>query len=163
MPTLVLVHVVTGLVGIAAGLIALAGAFRRRPMPRGNALFLLATAAADATGLAFLPVDGMTSAQAVDLFSVALLAVAAYARYRRRLTGGWGQVYVVAAVAALFLNVLIATAQSFLHVRALHALAPSQASPVFVGIKVGLLVGFGGTAVVLTRRAGRPVEEQTPV
>ena len=92
-----------------------------------------------------------------------LLAAAAYARYRRRLAGGWAQVYVVAAVAALFLNVLIATAQSFLHVHALHALAPSQASPVFVGIKVGLLLLFGGTAVVLIRRGGRAVENEASV
>ncbi len=155
MSTFILVHVVTGLVGIASGLIAVAGAFRHHRLPRWNALFLVTTAAACGTGLARLPIDGMTSAQAVALFSAGLLAVAAYARYRRRLAGGWGQVYAVAAVAALFLDVLIATPQSFQHVRFLHALAPTQHSPAYVGLKAALLLACGGAAIALARRAGR--------
>ena len=158
MSTLTLFHVATGLVGIASGLVALAGAFRGRRMARWNALFLSTTAAASATGLVFLPAVGLTSAQAVALFSAALLAVAAYARYARRLAGGWNQIYVLAAVAAVFLNVLIATAQSFQHVHALQVLAPTQHSPLFVGLKVALLAVFGAVAIALVRRAGRQAQ-----
>jgi drug/metabolite transporter (DMT)-like permease len=156
MSILILTHVVTGLGGIASGLIVLVGTFLRKRMPGWNALFLLTTAAACATGLVFLPIDGVTSAQVVDFFSVFLLVVATYARYVRRLHGGWNQVYAVTAIAAVFLNVLIATAQSFLHFRLLKAVAPSQRSPVFVAVKVTLLSLCLAIAFVLAKRAGRP-------
>jgi drug/metabolite transporter (DMT)-like permease len=155
MSILVFLHVVTGLLGIAAGLVVVVGAFCRRTLARWNALFLSTTAAACATGFAYFPIDGMTSAQAVALFTAALLVVAAYARYARRLGGGWSQVYVGSAVAALFLNVLIATTQSFQHVRTLQALAPTQRSPLYVSLKVALLAVFIALAIVLVRREGR--------
>jgi hypothetical protein len=157
MSILVLTHVVTGLVGIASGLIVVVGIFCRRRMARWNALFLATTAAACATGFAFLPADGVTSAQVVALFSAILLAVAAYARYGRHLAGRWQQVYAVAAVYALSLNVLIATAQSFLHFRFLQALAPTQHSPVYVAVKVALLLLCLAIAFALARRVGRQI------
>ena len=107
-----------------------------------NAAFLLATAAACATGFVFLPTGGVTSAQIVAFFLASLLVVAADARYVRCLHGSWNQVYAFTAVGALFLNVLITTAQSFLHVRALKELAPTQHSPAYVAVKVSLLLLF---------------------
>ena len=160
MSILILIHVVTGLVGIAAGIVVLAGTFLRQRMARWNALFLSATAAASATGLAFPPTGGMTSAQVVALISIAFLGLAAYARYVRRLDGGWNQIYAFTAVAALFLNVLIATAQSFLHFRFLKAIAPTQHGPAYVAVKVMLLVLFAATAVVVARRGGRDAGRQ---
>src|SRR5205823_263890 len=138
MSNLILAHVVTGLAGIASGLIAVTGMFYRKRMACWNAVFLLTTVAACATGFVFLPTDGVTSAQLVAFFLTFLLAVAAYARYVRRLDGSWNQVYAFTAVGALFLNVLITTAQSFLHIRALNALAPTQHSPVYVAVKFTL-------------------------
>ncbi len=161
MAILTLTYVVTGLAGIAAGLVVLVGTCFRKRMARWTAVFLSSTAAACATGLAFLPVDGLTSAQAVAIFSAVLLTAAAYARYFRRLEGSWNQVYAVSAVGALFLNVLIATTQSFLHVRFLKAIAATQHSPVYVAVKVALLLLFTATAVVVVRRAGRQVPGRT--
>jgi hypothetical protein len=155
MSTLVLAHVVTGLVGIASGTIAVAGMFYRKRMVWWNAVFLLTTAAACATGFVFLPTDGVTSAQLVAFLLTFLLVLAAYARYGRRLEGSWNQVYAFTAVGALFLNVLITVAQSFVHIPVLKALAPTQNSPVFVGVKVTLLVLFVVMVIVSAKRAGR--------
>ncbi len=159
MSVLVLTHVVTGLVGIASGLIVLVGTFFRKRMARWNALFLSTTAAACATGFAFLPAVGITSAQLVGFLLTMLLAVAAYARYPQRLEGGWGQVYAVTAAYAIFLNSLIATAQSFQHVRVLQTLAPTQHSPAYVAVKVTLLLLFLAVAFVLAKRAGRQLPD----
>ena len=157
MSTLVLIHIVTGLVGIAAGGVALAGMFFGHPMPRWNGLFLSTTFASCATGFAFLPIDGVTSAQLVSFYTVALLAVAAHARYGRGLRGRWTQVYAVAALYTVFLDTLIATTQSFQHVGFLRSLAPSQQSPVFVGVKVTLLLLTLAIALILARRVGRHI------
>jgi hypothetical protein len=155
MSTLILAHVVTGLAGIASGLIVVAGIFYGKRMACPNAVFLFATAAACATGFVFLPAGGVTSAQLVAFFLVFLLTTAAYARYVRRLHGSWNQVYALATVGALFLNILITTAQSFVHVRVLKTLAPTEHSPVFVAVKLVLLLLFIVVALVTARRAGR--------
>ena len=154
MSTLIHAHVATGLVGIASGLIAVAGMFYRKRMAFWNAVFLSTTAAACATGFVFLPSGGVTSAQLVAFFLSFLLGVAAYARYVQRLDGSWNQIYAFSAVGALFLNVLITTAQSFLHIRALKALAPAQQSPLFVAVKVTLLLLFIVLALITAKRAG---------
>lgn len=156
MSTLILAHVVTGLVGIASGLIAVGGIFYGRRLAGWNLVFLLMTAAACATGFVFLPSDGVTSAQLVGFFTVFLLAIAGYARYGRGLAGSWNQVYAFTAVGALFLNILITTAQSFLHIPALRALAPTQQSPVYVAVKVTLFLVFIMIALAAAKRAGRP-------
>ncbi len=153
MSTLILAHVVTGLAGIASGLVVVGGVFCRKRVAWWNGVFLSMTAAACATGFVFLPTDGVTSAQLVSFFVTFLLAVEAYARYVRRLEGSWNQVYALTAVGALFLNVLITTTQSFLHVPALNALAPTEDSPVYVAVKVGLLLLFIVLALATARRS----------
>ena len=156
MSPLILAHVLTGLLGIAAGLIVVAGIYRGKRFACWNAVFLSMTAAACATGFVFLPTAGVTSAQLVAFFTAFLLATAAYARYIRRLHRSWNQVYALATVGALFLNILITTAQSFLHVPALRALAPTEHSPVYVAVKLALLLVFSVVALVTARRAGHP-------
>jgi len=59
------------------------------------------------------------------------LAVAIYARYSRHLAGGWRSSYVVTATLALYFNVFVLAAQSFMKVPALKALAPTQSEPPF--------------------------------
>ena len=153
MSTLVVSHVVTGLAGIASGLIAVIGIHLNRQLAVWNALFLLTTMAACATGFVFLPTDGITSAQLVAFFLTGLLVVAAYARYVKHLAGSWNPVYGFMAVGALFLNVLITTAQSFVHIQVLKAWAPTQESPLFVVVKIALLLMFIVIALLTARRA----------
>jgi hypothetical protein len=126
MKTLVLVHIVAGLIGILSGAVVVAGMFIRKSRKNWVAVFLSATLLACATGFVFLPVDGFTSAQLVGLFCSILLGFATYAFYVQRLAGNWNQVYRVAAVGALYLNLLIAITQSFLHIQFLKELAPTQ-------------------------------------
>jgi hypothetical protein len=151
---LIFAHVMTGLVGIALGLISIAGIFYKRSLNRSNAVFLLATALACGTGFVFLPIAGVTSAQLVAFFLTFLLALAAYARYVRRLEGSWNPVYALTAVGAVYLNVLITTAQSFLHIRVLKELAPTQDSLIYVAVKVVLLMLFIVIALMAAKRAG---------
>jgi hypothetical protein len=155
MSTLILIHIATGLAGSLAGLTAVAGMFYGRRMNLLNVVFLLMTAAACATGFVFLPSMGITSAQLVAFFVTFLLAIAGWARFAGQLEGSWNQVYAFAAVGAIFLNVLITTAQSFQHLRVLKALAPTQQSPVYVAVKIVLLLLFGILALLTARRAGR--------
>jgi hypothetical protein len=155
MSNLILAHVVTGLAGVASGLIVVAGITTGRRMGWVNAVFILTTFAACATGFVFLPTDGVTSAQLVSFFITFLLSVAAYALYVGRLEGSWNQVYALTAVGALFSNVLITTTQTFLHVPALRAIAPTEESPLYVAVKVSLLCVFVVLAVVAAKLAGR--------
>ena len=154
MSTLIFSHIVFGSLGIASGLVTVAGMFRRKRMDIWNAVFLSTTAMACATGFVFLRVDGVTSAQLVGFFTTLLLTVAAYSRYVRRLHQSWMQIYAFTAVGALFLNILIAIAKSFLHFRMLTAIAPTQHSPVYIAVKLTLLLVFVVLAIVLARRAG---------
>jgi hypothetical protein len=153
MSPLIFIHILSGLTGIAAGLVAVVGIYLNKTFPFFNAIFLSMTAVACGTGFVFLPTDGVTSAQLVSFFVTSLLLVAAYARYAKHLAGSWNPVYAFAAVGALFLNILITTAQSFLHIPALRALAPSQQSPLYVAVKVILLLVFIAVALLVAKRA----------
>jgi hypothetical protein len=159
MSNLILAHVVTGLAGIATGLVVVAGIMVGRRVAWMDAVFILATLASCATGFVFLPTDGVTSAQLVAFFITFLLAIAAYARFVRQLKGSWNQVYALTAVGALFLNMLITTTQTFLHVSALRAIAPTEKSPVYVAVKLTLLFVFLVVAIIAARIAGRSSRE----
>jgi len=79
--------------------------------------------------------------------SVCGLALAIYARYPRRMAGGWGRTYAIAAVFSLYLNVFVLIFQLFEKVPALHAMAPTQSEPPFlvaqtICMAVFILLGF---------------------
>lgn len=161
MNVLILLHVVSGLLGISSGLVAVAGMFRRNRMPRWNAIFLTTTLAAAVTGFCFFPVDGFTSAQLVGVFCTILLALATYGRYFRHLAGSWDKVYIITAVEALYLNCLIAIAQSFQHFRWLRNVAPTQSSPVYVIIKWMLLISFIVIGFLAVKRVVKGSSDQS--
>jgi hypothetical protein len=153
MKLLVGFHMLSGLTGIIAGLIVVVGIFVGKRMSKCVAVFMLATIAACISGFYFLPVDGFTSAQVVGVFCSALLGFAGYAFYIQHLAGSWNQIYTVAAVEALYLNVLIAIAQSFQHLKFLQDLAPTQSSPIYVAVKLSALLLFVAIAYLAARRA----------
>jgi hypothetical protein len=156
MSNLVLAHVVSGLAGIVSGLVIVGGiTVGRRVTTWLNAVFILTTFGACGTGFVFLPVDGVTSAQLVSFFITLLLLIGAYAFYARRLVGSWNPIYALTVVGALFLNTLITTTQTFLHVAALRAIAPTERSPIYVAVKLTLLCVFLVIAMVVARVAGR--------
>src|SRR5437879_12160188 len=120
--TLTLVHVLLSLIGIGAGLVVMVGLLTGRSLNGWTGLFLFTTVATSVTGFGF-PFDHLLPSHKVGIISLVVLAVAILARYALHLTGAWRRIYVISAVAALYLNVFVAVVQAFLKVPALHALA----------------------------------------
>lgn len=142
-------HVVISLVAIVVGLAVVFGMFGGHAMAPWTALFLLATILTSVTGF-FFPAAKLLPSHIVGLISLAVLGVALFALYSRRLAGSWRWVYVVSAVLALYFNVFVLVAQGFMKVPALNALAPTQAEPPFAiaqGVVMLLFVVFGVIAV----------------
>jgi hypothetical protein len=62
-----------------------------------------------------------------------------FALYKEHLVGAWRWIYVVTAVASLYLNVFVLVVQSFVKVSTLNALAPTQSEPPFAITQVVVL------------------------
>jgi hypothetical protein len=144
-----LFHIVLSLVGIAAGFVVVGGFFANARLDTATLVFLATTVATSITGFGF-PFTHLLPSHIVGLISLAVLAVAIYARYPGRLGGVWRWVYVVAATAALYLNVFVLIVQTFIKNPALSALAPTQSELPFVAVQGLTLVAFlalGASAV----------------
>ena len=136
-----LVHVAISLVGIFTGLVALFGQLTGARLARWTAWFLVTTVLTNATGFGF-PFERFLPSHAIAIVSLLILAAAIYARYVRRMEGGWRRVYVVTAVAALYLNVFVLAVQLFRRVPALAALAPTQSEWPFGVTQLVVLLAF---------------------
>jgi hypothetical protein len=94
----------------------------------------------------------------VGAISLLFLCVAIVALYTFRLRGIWRVVYVVGAVASLYLNVFVLIVQAFGKVSFLHVLAPSGSEPPFVIVQVIVLLAFVILGFAAVRRfRPRPV------
>lgn len=136
--TYTLIHVLISLIGIASGLVVLFGLIGGKRLDGMTAIFLITTVLTSVTGF-FFPFHGVTPAINVGILSLVLLAVAIAARYAFHLVGPWRTTYVITAMIALYFNCFVLVVQSFEHVMALHALAPTQKEPPFA-IAQGLLL-----------------------
>ena len=76
------------------------------------------------------------------MISLVLLAFAVIGYYGFGLAENWRWIYVVCAVAALYLNVFVAVAQAFMKLPSLNALAPTQKEPPFIVAQVLALLIF---------------------
>jgi len=140
-PAFTLLHVVITLIAIGSGLIAVGGMFASRRLPGTTALFLFTTVLTSVTGFAF-PISGFTPGLGVGIVSCVILLIALVAYYGKNLTGSWRWIYVVTAIAALYLNVFVLVVQSFMKVAALNALAPTQSEPPFAIAQAAVLAIF---------------------
>ena len=136
-----LLHVVITLVAIGSGLIVVGGMFASHKLPLTTALFLLTTALTSVTGFLF-PIHGLTPALSVGILACVVLAIALFALYKEHLLGAWRWIYVITAVASLYLNVFVLVVQSFVKVSALNALAPTQTEPPFAITQAAVLAIF---------------------
>jgi hypothetical protein len=136
-----LFHVIITLVAIGSGLIVVGGMFASHRLPVTTALFLFTTAATNVTGFLF-PIHGLTPALSVGVLACLILAVALFALYKEQLVGAWRWVFVITAVASLYLNVFVLVVQSFVKVSALNALAPTQSEPPFAITQAVVLAIF---------------------
>jgi len=149
------VHVIISLIGIASGLIVLAGLLRGQLLTMWNGLFLITTVLTSVTGFGF-PYTKLTPGIILGILSLIVLAIAIFALYGRRLNGSWRRTYVITAMIALYFNVFVLVAQIFEHVPAFHALAPTQTEGPFKLAQLLLLVVFAVLIGAATRKS-RPV------
>jgi hypothetical protein len=155
-----LLHVAITLIAIGSGLVAVGGMLASRRLPGTTALFLFTTVLTSLTGFLF-PFHGFTPAIGVGIISCVILAIALFAYYGKHLTGAWRWIYVVTAIASLYLNVFVLVVQSFVKVATLNALAPTQSNePAFVITQASVLAIFAltGLAAVICFRPPGPLE-----
>ena len=141
-------HVFLSLVGIAAGIFIVFGLLTSRKLPILSALFLVTTAATSLTGFLF-PFKGVTPGIILGILSLIVLILAIVALYVGKLAGAWRGTYVISACVAFYFNFFVLIAQSFAKVPALHAIAPTQASPALGITQLAVLVIF----ILLTVRS----------
>jgi hypothetical protein len=86
--------------------------------------------------------------------SLVVLAVALYALYGRKLAGGWRRVFLVTALFAPWLNMVVLVVQSYQKIPALHALAPTGGEPAVLATQALVLVAilYTGWQTLRTRR-----------
>ena len=144
-------HVLISLAAIASGIVVVAGMLRADRLGGWTALFLALTMLTSLTGFLF-PIKSFTPALGTGLISVAILLVALWALYGGHLNGAWRPVYVVCAVAALYLNVLVLVVQAILKAAPLHAVAPYGSEPPFLVTETIALIVFVTLGFLTLRR-----------
>ena len=153
--TLTQLHVLISLIGIAAGLIAVAGWLKSDYAKRPTAIFLITTVLTSVTGF-FFPFAKLMPSHILGIISLVMLALAVFAFYRKRLSGAWRSIFAVTALLSLYLNVLVLLVQSFQKIPALKALAPTQTEPAFL-VAQGLALIVFSVLTILTVVRFRPV------
>src|ERR1700744_1200506 len=158
--TFTMVHVIISLIGIASGIIVMFGLLGFNRMPGMTAIFLLSTILTSATGflIPHLLTEKLLPSHMVGILSLVLLAIACIALYAMKLSGPWRWIYVVTAMASLYLNVFVLVIQSFLKIPALHALAPSvpPSEPPFAAVQ-GIVLLFFVIVIIGAVRRFRPM------
>jgi len=150
MSTLTMVHVALSLIGIATGFLVIFQMIGGKTLGGLNTIFLATTILTSVTGF-FFPITKVTPGLVIGGISLVVLAIALFALYSKKLTGGWRTVYVVTAVIAQFFNVLVLIVQSFRKIHALHAMAPTGEEPIVKIVQVCALV----LCIVLGIAAGK--------
>jgi hypothetical protein len=145
-----LLHVVVSLLGIATGLVVVAGMLGSQRRDGWTALFLAATVLTSVSGF-FFPREQLLPSHIVGALTLIVLAVATVGLYNYRLAGPWRWIYVVTALLAFYFNVFVGVVQAFQKVAFLSARAPTQADPPFVFTQLIVLVAFVATAIVALR------------
>ena len=155
----VTVHVIISLIGIVAGIIVMFGMLGSKAMPGLTAIFLLFTILTSATGFLIPPLvsDKLLPSHIIGALSLVLLAIACFALYGQKLSGGWRWIYVLTALISLYLNVFVLVIQSFLKIGPLHALAPSvpPSEPPFAVVQ-GIVLVFFVIVIIGAIRRYRP-------
>ena len=144
-------HVIISLIGLAAGVAAVAAMLADKRPGLVTAVFLCFTVLTSATGFLFHSAK-IGPAHIVGVISLVVLAVACAALYAFHLKGIWRPVYVVTALLALYLNAFVGVVQAFDKIAALKALAPTGSEPPFLIAQVVVLAGFVVLGVLATKR-----------
>jgi tetratricopeptide (TPR) repeat protein len=148
--TIARLHAALGLMGLLSGAVVLLGLMTANRRPRWTALFFITIGLADAGGL-LLRETALETAYPLGL-SLGLLVVAAIALYVCGAERRWRWVYVTATIAALYLNVIVATPQAFLSLPFLMRLLPLDPAPVLFAAPLALTALFLCFCIVALHR-----------
>jgi hypothetical protein len=143
-------HVVLSLIGIASGLVTMAGLAARNALHRWTALFLASTGATVITGFLF-PFVRFRPAHVFGALTTVALTLAILGRYRHHMEGGWRRTFIFSSAFGLYLNSFIAVVQAFQKIPALHAMAPTRSDAPFVAAQVSVLILCAGLGVAASR------------
>ena len=146
-----LLHVAISLVAILAGVVVVAAMIAGTRSRAWTALFLATTIATSVTGFMFHS-QSFGPPHIIGAISLVILALAVYALYVRHLAGYWRPVYIVSAVAALYLNVFVGVVQAFQKIPLLQALAPTQTEMPFLEAQIAVLVIVAAFGLLALRR-----------
>ena len=145
LPMFTLIHVLISVLGIIAGLVVVGGFISGANLKGWTSFFLATTILTSVTGF-FFPFTSISPAHIVGAVSLVSLVVCLVALYAQKLHGRWRAIYVITAVAALYLNVFVLVVQLFGKTPALAQLAPTQQEPPFAltqALILGLFIWLG--------------------
>lgn len=148
-------HVVISIVGIVAGLGFFMVLARGLWSGGANNVFLVFTILTSVTGFMFPP-KPIGPPFIFGVISLVVLALALFALYGRS-GKGWRIAYLVLALFAQWLNMVVLVVQSYQKVPALNVLAPTGTEPPFLvtqTLVLILLVYLGWRTIKVVRRAG---------
>jgi hypothetical protein len=146
LPAFTLLHTVISLIGLFTGAVVVTLMLRGRKSPVWTAMFLAATVVTSVTGFMF-PSASFGPAHVAGVISLAMLAIAIFALYGRQIAGVWRPVFIVAALAALYLNVFVGVLQAFQKVPGFRAMATQSELP-FMVAQTGVLIFFVAIGVI---------------
>jgi hypothetical protein len=144
-------HVIISIVGIVSGLVVVWGLLQNRNFARWTAVFLASTVLTSLSGFP-IPPFGFDPPRAIGIVSLVLLLSAVLGYYVFHLRGAWRWVYVVTAVASLYLNVFVFIIQAFQKISFLQPLAPTQSEPPFLITQGLALLGFIALGFFATKK-----------
>ncbi len=147
------IHVTISLIAIAAGFVAMAQLHRVHASVTVTVTFGTMTLLTSLTGFGF-PATQITPAHIFGFISIALLATAFFA-YSRRAVRAWSVTYILAAVLAQYLNVVVLIVQSFQKLPPLQAIAPPDSQLPIALVQIAVAIGFilfSARAVTLARK-----------
>jgi len=136
-----LVHVVISVLSLLTGLVVVGGLIGGSRRAGMTGAFLLTTVLTNVTAFGF-PITTVLPSHVVAAISLVLLAICLAALYAKRLQGPWRRIFVITAVASLYLNVFVLIVQLFLKTPQLTELAPTQSEPPFALTQLLMLVIF---------------------
>jgi hypothetical protein len=128
-PSFLLFHVLISVLGILSGVVVAGGMASGRLLGGWNGFFLATTVLTSVTGF-MLPFVKVGPPHVVGAISLAVLAACLFALHAKRLAGGWRKLFIVTAMAALYLNVFVLVVQLLVKTPPLAKFAP-EGSPAF--------------------------------
>ena len=141
------IHVVLSLIGIFSGFMVLVLLIGKKQHTIWTPVFFVSTLLTVLTGFLF-PFKGITPGIIVGVLTLVALLVAGVASASKTRRG----IFIAGVAAALFFNVFVLIVQSFEKIGFLHAIAPTQSSPVFGITQLVALVLIVLLAVTAWRR-----------